>query len=459
VGERPAPAREGLLCDALADPAFCTSLLEAMATGRNYRVGNGELIASASPALAEARARGDGILPPSLSKAPQTNTSVLFGNQLILKVFRRAEEGLNPDLEIGRFFNTHRTFPHVPSLLGSIEYRSRRGEPITLGLLQGYVHNEGHAWQLTLDELSRFFERVLALPPHKPEATARDGPPQVPAVGSPLELAARDAPPQARELIDHYLDSAQLLGQRTAEMHLALVAETDQADFAPEPFTTLYQRGIYQSLRNLKRRAFERLAEEVDALPEPARDPGHRLLAAEEALHQRLRAVLTRRFHAQRTRYHGDYHLGHVLYTGKDFIIIDFEGEADRSINERRLKRSPLRDVVSMVRSFHYAAHSALLGHAGRGRSPGLIRPEDVHVLEPWARFWCDWVSAAFVKGYLQRTAGAGFLPSDAGERRVLFDVLLLEKMIDELLDELTHRPEMVRIPLLGILQALESGA
>ncbi|HYT95676.1 MAG TPA: maltose alpha-D-glucosyltransferase [Gemmataceae bacterium] len=449
LGERPATSRDGLLCDALADPAFCTSLLEAMATGRHYRVGNGELIATASPQLAEVRARGDGVPPPTLSKAPQTNTSVLFGNELILKVFRRAEEGLNPDLEIGRFFNTRRSFPHVPTLLGSIEYRSRRGEPITLALLQGYVHNEGHAWQFTLDELSRFFERVLALP----------APQQIPAVvGSGLELAAREAPPQARELIDNYLGSAQLLGQRTAEMHLALAAETEQPDFAPEPFSTLYQRGVYQSLRNLKRRALERLAEQVEGMPEPMRTEGQRLLATEDALHQRLRGVLSRRFHAQRTRYHGDYHLGHVLYTGKDFVIIDFEGEADRSLTERRLKRSPLRDVVSMVRSFHYAAYSSLLGHAGRGRAPGLIRPEDVQVLEPWARFWYDWVSAAFLRAYLQGAGKAGFLPTDASELRVLFDVLLFEKVIHELLNELTHRPEMARIPLLGILQALESG-
>jgi maltose alpha-D-glucosyltransferase/alpha-amylase len=269
----------------------------------------------------------------------------------------------------------------------------------------------------------------------------------------------REAPPQAGELIDNYLSSAQLLGQRTAEMHLALAAETEQPDFAPEPFSTLYQRGVYQSLRNLKRRTFERLAEQLDSLPEPTRAEGQRLLNAGEALHQRLRAVLARKFHAQRTRYHGDYHLGHVLYTGKDFVIIDFEGEADRSLTERRLKRSPLRDVVSMVRSFHYAAYSSLLGHAGRGRSPGLIRPEDVQVLEPWARFWYDWVSATFLKAYLQGTAGAAFLPRDAGELRVLFDVLLFEKVIHELFNELTHRPEMVRIPLLGILQALESGA
>jgi maltose alpha-D-glucosyltransferase/alpha-amylase len=338
----------------------------------------------------------------------------------------------------------------VPQLLGAVEYRQRKGEPMTLGLLQAYVPNEGHAWQFTLDELSRYFERILALP----------APNQVPAVaGSVLDLAAEGMPDPVNELINNYLEQALLLGQRTAEMHLALAGDAEAPDFAPEPFSTLYQRSMYQSLRNAKRRMFDRLRDALDDLAEPVRADARRLLDADEALHLRLRAILARKLHAQRTRIHGDYHLGHVLFTGKDFVIIDFEGETDRSIADRRLKRSPLRDVASMIRSFHYAAQVALFGHATeRGQVPGMIRPEDVQVLEPWARLWHAWVSAAFVRSYLARVDSGGFLPRDPGELRVLFDVLLLEKAIHELSSELIHRPEMVRIPLQGILQILESG-
>jgi maltose alpha-D-glucosyltransferase/alpha-amylase len=183
------------------------------------------------------------------------------------------------------------------------------------------------------------------------------------------------------------------------------------------------------------------------------------VLDAAEPLHQRFRAVMGRKFHGQRIRVHGDYHLGHVLYTGKDFVVIDFEGEANRSIAERRLKRSPLRDVASMIRSFHYAALITLFGHAaGRGHVPGLIRPEDVQVLEPWARLWHTWVSAAFARSYLRRLGDSGLVPREPAERRVLFDALLLEKAVHELSGELTHRLDMVRIPLQGILQILESG-
>ncbi len=444
-------AEEGILGDALVDRAFGASLLEAVAAGKTYRVGAGELVAWSDNGLAEHVPVEEGAPPSALLHAPQTNSSVVYGNRLILKVFRRAAEGVNPDLEMCRFLAERGTFPHMPALLGAIEYRSRRSEPVTLGLLQTYVPNEGPAWQMTLDELSRYFERVLALP---------GGPNQVPAVaGSVLDLAAEEMPAAVPELLDGYLERARLLGERTAEMHLALASDGEDLAFAPEPFGTLYQRSLYQSWRNAKRRTFERLRDTLDELPEDARADAQRVLDAAEAVHQRFRAVMGRKLHAQRIRIHGDYHLAHVLFTGKDFVIIDFEGEADRSISERRLKRAPLSDVASMIRSFHYAALTTLFGHtADRGHVPGVIRPEDVQVLEPWARLWHAWVSATFVRAYLARLGDSDLLPRDRGERRVLFDALLLEKAIHELGGELTHRLDMVRIPLVGILQILETG-
>jgi maltose alpha-D-glucosyltransferase/alpha-amylase len=454
----------GVLFDALADPAFCTALLQGMAAGRNYRVGSGELATSTFPGFAEAAGlpadeAADGELTPTLSLFPQTNTSILYGQRLILKVFRRAEVGLNPDLEVVRFLNG-KGLAHVPLTVGAIEYRHRRSESITLAVLQRYIPNEGHAWQFTLDELSRYFERVAALAP-SPSPPAQGGPGgAVPAVaGSLLDLADEEAPPPVRELIDNYLESAALLGRRTAEMHVALASETEDVNFAPEPFGTLYQRSLYQSMRNLKRRAFDTLRDSLETLPDAAQADGWRVLQSEEEVLQRFRRMVGHKVQANRTRYHGDYHLGHVLYTGRDFVIIDFEGETERSINERRLKRSPLRDVVSMVRSFHYAAYSTLFGRAtGRGRSPGVIRPEDMQALEPWARVWHAWVSAAFLRAYLEVASGSPALPAQRADLRVLFDTFLLERAVQELQSELTHRPEMARIPLLGVLQALEGG-
>jgi maltose alpha-D-glucosyltransferase/alpha-amylase len=171
-----------------------------------------------------------------------------------------------------------------------------------------------------------------------------------------------------------------------------------------------------------------------------------------------VRAIKDTKISATRTRHHGDYHLGQVLYTGKDFIIIDFEGEPSRSISERRMKRSPLRDVAGMMRSFHYAAYSALHGHGGRGGvSPGVIRPEDIATLEPWAKFWHTWVAATFLRAYSEAAAGASFLPKSPEELRVLLNTFLMEKAIYELGYELNHRPDWVKIPLMGLLELLDT--
>src|SRR5262249_9163463 len=157
-------------------------------------------------------------------------------------------------------------------------------------------------------------------------------------------------------------------------------------------------------------------------------------------------------------RCHGDLHLGRILYTGKDFLIPDFEGDTARSISERRLKRSPLRDVASMVRSFSYSAYGALLSkNPARGQTPGVIRPEDVAVLQPWTRYWYVWVSTTFLQSYLEHAAAAAFLPQSRDELKILFEVLLLEKALQELLHELIHRPDMLPIPIKGLLRMLEA--
>jgi maltose alpha-D-glucosyltransferase/alpha-amylase len=382
-------------------------------------------------------------LTPSIGKAEQTNTSILFGNQMILKIYRRVEEGTNPDLEVGNYLTYRAPFAQTAPVLGAVEYRrGRRFEPLTLALLQGYVPNQGDAWHYTLDALSQFFETVLA-------KKADDGPPDLTRIHL-MDLAEATLPGAAYELIGAYLESARLLGQRTAEMHLALATPTDDESFRPEPFTPHFQRSLYQSLRNLYGRVFEQLRQGLADLPDSARQLADQVLDRSSRITQRFHTLLGHKITAMRTRCHGDYHLGQVLHTGKDFFVVDFEGEPDRSIGERRLKRSPLKDVAGMIRSFHCAAHS---GYTERGQLPGVIRPEDVSVLETWATFWYHAVSATFLKAYRLGAAQGGFLPASNDEIQFLLDLFLLEKAVYELGYELNHRPDWVRIPLMGILQ------
>jgi maltose alpha-D-glucosyltransferase/alpha-amylase len=439
---------EGLLFDAMGSSDFCLAMLEAMEQGKTFSLIGGEVTAMTSPKYPEWR--GSDPVAPNLGRGEQSNTSVVFGNKVILKMFRRVEAGINPDLEVSRFLTEKHHFPHTAPVLGAMELRRQRGEPLTLAVVNGFVPNQGDAWQYTLDQLSSFFEEVLTKGGTVPV-------PPLPASHLLLDTVPLELPTAVQELVNPYRETARLLGQRTGELHVALASDQDDPAFRPEPFSTLYQRSIYQSMRSLRGRVFQQLHRKASSLPEDIRPEAQRVLHIDEKILHRLHAVMENKGTGQRIRTHGDYHLGQVLYTGKDFLIIDFEGEPSRSLNERRLKRSPLRDVAGMVRSFHYAAYSALLGHvSNRGTAPGMVRAEDVAVLEPWAKVWYAWASRTFCQAYVAAAQPGGFLPTSLDEARMFFNAFLLEKAMYELGYELNHRPDWVRIPLQGISQLLE---
>jgi maltose alpha-D-glucosyltransferase/alpha-amylase len=270
-----------------------------------------------------------------------------------------------------------------------------------------------------------------------------------------LRLVNDEVPKRGAEMVGAYLESARLLGQRTAEMHLALASDFEDPAFAPEPFTTLYQRSIYQSMRNLTGSVLQLLRSRLKHLPERLRPLAQQVLDRESAIHAAFRNIIARKIDAMRTRIHGDYHLGQVLYTGKDFVIIDYEGEPLRAISERRIKRSPLRDVAGMIRSFHYAAYTRLVGEG----SGGVVRTEDIERLEPWARCWNAWVAVAYLRAYFAGTKDAAFLPKTPEELTIMFNAYLLEKAIYEVGYELNNRPGWVGLPLRGIINVLEGGA
>jgi len=374
-------------------------------------------------------------------RAEQSNTSINYGDLFILKLLRKVEEGVNLDLEIGRFLTEKTAFVHNPPVAGALEYRRNRQEPATLGILHGFVPNQGDAWKYTLDVVNHFYEIALA----------RDveGCPE-PEVGKAwTSLTKEELPPLAEEIIGTYLESARLLGERTAEMHLALASRSDDPNFAPEPFTGLYQRSIYQSMRNLTSRTFQLLHSRLKYLSTEVQKEAAAILDRQAEVFQLFHAILERKISAMRIRVHGDFHLGQVLHTGKDFIIIDFEGEPARSLTERRLKRAALRDVAGMLRSFHYAANHPILTQA--------TRPEDLTCLERWADFWQVWVSATYLKEYLDLARQGTFLPPQDEELEVLLDALVLEKVVYELGYELNNRPDWVKLPLRGIHQLLET--
>jgi maltose alpha-D-glucosyltransferase / alpha-amylase len=436
----------GVVYDAVLDKEFCRSLVELIVRKRHLRGTDGEFTAVATKAMRELSPTTVTNLEPSSMRVEQSNSSIVFGDQVILKLFRRTEPGINPDLEIGAFLTDRVGFSHTPAVVGTIEYRSRKGGTAAVALLQKYVANEGDAWRHTLDALSQYFDRTVA----KSADEIKDLLPPIPFVD---RLERLPVPQFASNLVGPYLENVKLLGQRTAELHVALASDSEDPDFAPEMFSVLYQRSLYQSMRNHSGQIFQLLRDNLNTLRGVLLDEALKTLDMRNEVLTLFRTVLSRRIMAKRTRIHGDFHLGQVLYTGKDYVIIDFEGEPARPLTERRIKRSPIRDIAGMLRSFHYAAYTSLFGHLGSA----VVRPEDLATLEPWARLWTQWISSTYLTSYLEHAKAGGFLPETREEVNILLNIYLLEKALYELGYELNNRPDWMRIPLIGILQLLHA--
>jgi maltose alpha-D-glucosyltransferase/alpha-amylase len=432
----------GVLYDAVYDESFRASLLSMIAVRKRFHGRSGELAAFPGRRFRNLLA-GSGIaLSSQVLKAEQSNTSILYENTVILKLYRKLDEGQNPDPEIVRFLTERAGFEGTPAFGGSIEYLRRGSEPTIIGHLQQFVPNEGDAWTYTLDAVHQYFERVLSEP-----AEGQEVPPLPPSL---LDTNPSALPKQLQDLIGGiYLETATVLGRRTADLHKALSRGAGDLSFESESFSMLYQRSVYQSMRNLTRRTMQLLQKSLKKLPEQVRKQAAGLIDSEQDILKIFQSLLETRINATKFRFHGDFHLGQVLRTGKDFFIIDFEGEPARSLSERRLKRSPLRDIAGMVRSFHYAAHSSL-------RSYGSIRTEDIEQLEAWAEAWYVAVSGIFLNSYLFTVEDAAFAPKDRKEFEVLLRCFLLEKAVYEVGYELNNRPSWVVIPIRGIERLLK---
>ena len=432
---------EGLIMDATGDPEFNRKLF-GMVSRRSRLAGRGgKLAASMTPAFTRIRGKSSEALEPTPIRAEQSNTSVIYGDRFILKLFRRLESGLNPDLEIGRYL-TRQGFTHAPSVAGSIEYVRDKQEPLTLAILHEFVPNQGDAWSYTIDILGHYFEHALARLDELPKLSVMDG----------SRICSFDQTPSENDVafIGPYLETAQLLGRRTAELHLCLASGAEESVFAPEKFTTLYLRSLYQSMQNLTGQTFRQLKSRLKNFSSEERGDVQALLDRQSEIGKHFRSIIDLKNAGQRIRTHGDFHLGQVLFTGKDFFIMDFEGEPARAITERRIKRSPLRDVAGMLRSFDYAVHTGLNVLWATGGATA----ENRELIENLGDYWRCWVSSTFLRSYVEHAAESPLLPS-AEEFPVLLKAYLLEKAVYELGYELNSRPEWVKIPLTGIQRLL----
>ncbi len=439
--------------DGTTDPTFARLLLRTAAMGGTIGDDGVRLVGRTigtpvSPAELAT-------LPIKIPKAEQSNSNVLVDERFILKLYRRLGDGVNPELEIGEHL-TRVGFTNTAAIAGAIEVVRRGGAPTTpqtLAVLLTFVPNQGDAWEAFLDYSQRFFEVWQAVPAEAAGGYCLPGDRGCGGDG--------ETPPEAlATLIGEPLELARLLGRRTAEMHAALASDADgNAAFAPEPYSQTYQRALLQSMRNTTRTAMQTLSNRIGSLTGEASTMGVDLMGREADVLRSFRELTQSPVRAPRIRCHGDYHLGQVLWTGKDFVIIDFEGEPLRSIGERRLKRSPFKDVAGMVRSFDYAAWSGLRRHWDL--LPPDNRSATVDRDKRGAELWGAWLGREFVRAYTLRLGevAPALMPPDPKDAELLLRSWVLEKALYEVRYELNSRPDWAEIPLRAILDILGPSA
>jgi maltose alpha-D-glucosyltransferase/alpha-amylase len=388
--------------------------------------------------------RGDEPLEARRGLAEQSNTSLLFGSRLIMKVFRRLQAGPNPDIEIGRYLTEHTGFRAIAPFGGSIEYLPEGdAASVTItsatAMLQGLVPNEGDGWEWSLEELQRYFEQVSSVP-----VPPEHMPPKTPLT----QLSEQRDSAWTHEQVGTYSEAAALLGRRTAEMHLALGQPTPDVAFDPEMMSVSDLERLRADLVEHANGAFDALRQNMSRLPSEVEEMSGLVLSRRRRVMERLGQVANLAYAGLRIRVHGDYHLGQVLRTRGDFVILDFEGEPARTLAERRMKQSPMKDVAGMLRSFSYAAYTGFMRMLTR-------RPGDAERLEPWARVWENAACGAFLRAYrltLRAAGGTALVPESADGFESLLEIYVLDKALYELVYELNNRPAWVRIPLAGIL-------
>lgn len=425
VGEQ-----NGVLCDAVYVPEVLHALLVHLAGNRELKDGH---VVFYSDAAVKKYLDEQKELKARIYSGNPCNTSVGYNSRFFLKLYRKVDTALNADVEITRFLEEKADFKYVPAFLGAIEWNLDKGRKITLGMLQEMIENHGNGHSYMLERLNNFIERILAgngTVPEKLQGTLTE------------PLAFEQLPEDLKELLGaRTAEQARLIGARTGAMHKALASGSYDKDFAPEAFSLHYQRSLFASMQSLVRKTFQELRKEIPGIREEVQQELQDVLNRKYEVLDVLKRIYKKKLDAVKMRTHGDYHLGQVLLTGKDVAITDFGGDPYKTYSERRLKKSPLRDVVTMLRSFYYAAYEGIFLNS-------RVPQEEVGRLVPYARLWAHYIGVFFMQAYLEEVAGSSFIPAEKEDLRIMLQTFLLEKSLSDLNHERHNRPEWMIVPL-----------
>lgn len=428
-----------LVIDAIYDESFRRSLFNAIQNGTSISDENGTIQCETGTVLKNNRIPSRAITSRVLN-AEQSNTSIIYNDQYFLKIFRKLEYGLNPDLEVVRFLSEKTLFNNAPTYGGSLLFLEEKKRPIILGLIQNKIDNRGDAWSTMLEDLEAYYDRVAAIESDK-----------TPKLLQKERLYFMDTPAKVRHLIGRSTyKRVTNLAKRTAEMHIALASDQEDDGFMPCDFCQEDQEALYKNQVQLVNDQLTALQGQLNVFPKQVAAEAQTVIDFKAQILQILENIIQAPIKATQTRVHGDYHLGQVLDDGEDFYIIDFEGEPMRPIEERRSKTSPFKDVAGMVRSFHYAAYGELYLH------PEKYAQDDLPKLEYWAAQWFHYISRFYLTAYFDRTESQGFIPTDKKQLQTLLRTFIIEKAIYEVGYEMNNRPNWLKIPLRGVLYELQ---
>ncbi len=432
--------REGLLYDGAYNNDVRDVLLKQIVSRSKLKYKYGEVTGLPGKNLNKRLSKQELPLSSKILSAEQSNTSILYDQRFFLKLYRSPEEGKNPELEIIKALTDYTGFKNFPTHAGSLEYRNQKAENISIGLLVDFVPNEGNAWEFTRNHIENYFDRIRAEKDELMEGYSDK-------TGNILKTVDEE---KENQLFDpFFMEMIELLGQRTAEMHMALASIKKDKDFVEEPFSLLYQKSLYQSFRTLIKRTINEMKTSIKKLDEDQKTLLDEIIKNENLLLSTIKRTLEqKRINTSKIRIHGDYHLGQVLFTGKDFVIIDFEGEPTRSLTARSLKYCPFKDVAGMLRSFHYAIYMGQLEYKSK-------IPEDSDFLDPWLEAWYQKIRDSYLNSYLRIAKGASFIPDKKEQLDNLLSVYIIEKAIYEADYELNNRPDWLHIPLNGLYKIL----
>jgi maltose alpha-D-glucosyltransferase/alpha-amylase len=429
--------KEGFLVDALYTTSFQESLFRFLANGKRFMSG-GEVVFTSEAGLLE-RYKTAPHFTTRVFATTEMHTAITYDNQFLLKIYRKVDKGVHPDVEITRYLTG--TDAYVSKYAGTIEWQLQDSVFI-LAMLEKQEENHGNGHQYMLERLANYMERILARNRPVIAAYPKKGTLTKPVSFEELEF-------ELKEFVGgNAAEMARLAGKRLAEVHKALAANMEK-EFLPEEFSLHYQRSLFSGMSSVVREMGQAIEKNIDNLPPEITEDVKVLGNKKQQLLTTLRRVYTKKFDVLKIRIHGNFGLSHILLTGRDIVLHDFGGNPLKPYSERRLKRSPLRDVSAMIRSFYYVAYEEFL-------SSSQVQQGEQNSLLSFADFWVHYMSGFFMRAYLDEIKGSGFIPEDQADFEVLIQTYLLENALHWFNYEVAHRPQRAVIPLRIIQTIIE---